>query len=166
MDEIIQRLGQALDSTKKEKGRLADELGVTPQTLRNWTSGENFPNKNRWEKIEQVTKVPLTWIFLGDVTDRAQNGLESQLLMFYRGAEERDQENLLSTANALYVKANPGDGRADPYKKGEERRVVQVDFRGTDRRHDEHAMTLHETGKPYGDKRQPAKKRPNRKKPK
>lgn len=43
------------------------------------------------------------------------NGLEAQLVTFYRGMSERHREDLLAKANALFVKDNPGTSAANPF---------------------------------------------------
>lgn len=117
MDEIIQRLGSALDKPGLQAKQLASRLGVTPQTVRNWRGGINFPNKNRWELIEKTTEVPLEWVFQGDTKMRANNPLEEQLLKMYRDMEEPDRDTLLSLANTLYNRAHPGPGLGNPFAK-------------------------------------------------
>lgn len=107
LEEIIERLGRALNRPAIGAGKLAKALGVSPQTVRNWRDGDHFPNKNRWERIERVTEVPLEWIFQGDMRIRARDGTEEKLLHLYRGMGDEGRENLLTIAETFFNKAHP-----------------------------------------------------------
>lgn len=48
-----------LELTKVSQGELADEIGVTRQTINNWLTGKTHPGGVELRKLHERTRIPL-----------------------------------------------------------------------------------------------------------
>lgn len=59
----------ALEARGIEPARMADELGVTPQTIHNYLRGSRTPILGVIKQWAQVCRVPWQWITTGELPD-------------------------------------------------------------------------------------------------
>lgn len=109
--------------------RLAQELGVTRQTVQQWETEPDpsnprvlstAPKRTRLADVARLLGVTEEWLATGrnptQAPGDAPDPIERQLLSFYRGLPTELQEALVQHANALHNAVNPGDrSPANPY---------------------------------------------------
>lgn len=59
-NEIIQKLKQVRINSKISQEELAEKVGVTRQTIRNWENGDYIPNVTELIKLCNVLKIKIT----------------------------------------------------------------------------------------------------------
>jgi transcriptional regulator with XRE-family HTH domain len=101
--------------------RLAKELGVTRQTIKQWETDPDpsnpkvfstAPKRTRLAEVARLLGVTEEWLATGRdpvaATAPLRDPIERQLLEFYRSLPTELQEVLVQQANALHNAANPG----------------------------------------------------------
>lgn len=59
----------ALEASDIEPARMADELGVTPQTIHNYLRGSRTPILGVVKQWAAICRVPWQWIITGELPD-------------------------------------------------------------------------------------------------
>ena len=59
-NEIMQKLKQVRINSKISQEELAEKVGVTRQTIRNWENGDYIPNVTELIKLCNVLKIKIT----------------------------------------------------------------------------------------------------------
>jgi len=129
-DEVADRLKAAFEATKAEKGwswpRLAKEMSTTKTTLANWISGDHFPSRANWRKIERVTGRTVEEFLLGEgraakvhqLRDQVcQNPEEVQLLHAYRDCNPVGKAHIATQAEFALQKY-PQDANVKQFPPG------------------------------------------------
>jgi transcriptional regulator with XRE-family HTH domain len=60
------RLKQELQRQGKSAYSLAKDLGVIPNTVYNWTNGQNLPRSQHMKQISEILGVPVGELFFSD----------------------------------------------------------------------------------------------------
>lgn len=104
-----------LKELKQTQGWLAEKAGVSNVAVTKWIKSGKISRENA-VVVADILNTSIDKL-LGNESLNAENELERQLLLFFRGITFEHQDELLSYANFLYSKDTPEDKSANPYPK-------------------------------------------------
>jgi transcriptional regulator with XRE-family HTH domain len=102
-----------LKELKQTQGWLAEKAGVSNVAVTKWIKSGKISRENA-VLVADALNTTIDKL-LGNESLTAENELERQLLLFFRGMTFDHQDELLSFANFLYSKNMPDDKSANPF---------------------------------------------------
>ena len=116
MADFTSRFNELLSRASKPDAEIADDLGVSKQTISAWKNGVRFPKKPAIRIIADYFGVGVPWLTgvtndMQAAASKVQNSTapalppdphEAELLQIYRDLNPRGQETLLGTARGLH----------------------------------------------------------------
>ena len=107
-----------LDEMEKTQDWLAEMVGVSNNAVTKWirTGGISIKNLPGVAKHLNITTDRL----LGIERRQEVNEFKRQLIYFYDGMTPDHREDLLDIASKFYIRDNPDDRTADPFKQAAE----------------------------------------------
>jgi transcriptional regulator with XRE-family HTH domain len=127
MPTIHARIKRRREALQLSQERLAEQLGVTRQTIAQWETEpepgnprvtSTAPKRTRLAAVAKALGVTEEWL----ATGRGEDGHmldpgQAQLEAFYLGMTPEMRHILLAQANTLYNLCNPGKGPHNPFDK-------------------------------------------------
>ena len=93
VQELGQRIEEALANTGLKQAKIAELMNVTPQAVNKWIKTGRISKENL-RKLAKITGAPLTWLISGN--NDVDTGIEALLNM----STPRSRESLLRIARA------------------------------------------------------------------
>jgi transcriptional regulator with XRE-family HTH domain len=126
METIHARIRQRREALRLTQAQLAEQLGVSYQTIQQWETEPDpsnpkvlstAPRRSRLTLVAQVLGVTEEWLITGRGPDGASHDpIAKQLMDIYQSLPEHLQEALMQSANAFAVAADPAKrSTANPY---------------------------------------------------
>jgi transcriptional regulator with XRE-family HTH domain len=114
MENLLGKLIKArLKELKKTQGWLAEQVGVSNVAVTKWIKSGNLSRENL-SKVADALKLSVDML-LGGSTWIAENEIERQLLMFFRGMTPDHQDDVINIANNLFRVDQPDNRSANPF---------------------------------------------------
>lgn len=63
--DMKERITYAIECCDKQQDVIAEEMGVTQQTVSDWKTGKTSPRINKLDKLAKVCGVSPTWLIAG-----------------------------------------------------------------------------------------------------
>lgn len=100
--------GNRIKDSRINKGygvsQLASRIGVKPETLKKWESGETEPRPNKVNKLSGILGVSMVWLLVGDDTDGSNTSHSPEFSETQQLEEKIDRaEKLISDLSFLLV---------------------------------------------------------------
>lgn len=117
------RLKEAMELDGWLQSVLAGELGISPTAIGKLLKGtsQSLSAENH-VKAARLLNVDSEWLALGIGEPRPErmslrdlNGIEGQLITFFRGIPHEDQDHVLREANNAYSRQHPLPSPANPF---------------------------------------------------